>query len=421
MSKRTGLLIKTFVAAVGFQLFAAGAASAFSDSFETPPEQDPKTVLADRAAGPGFKVGTPVRSDGSHRIYELQTGAGIERIVGDGLIRFRIREFTVLSALRSLEKEESFIEGLKKAAKRPAKFVENTVTDPLGTAQSTASGVGKFIGRLSKGVEKAVTGETLSPSELAGIVSGADRARRVLALKVGVDPYTQDEALSEQLDRAAAASTSDDLSVNAVLAMVPGGISVTAEGMAEPLRMLILDSTRSEIEKYPADVLRGLRVSEPVIEAFAANPNFSPFERAVLAYDLEALTLVEGREALAARAAEAKTRDEAYLMLRQVALYEHYHRTIGPLAQVRYIADFPVAIRKDKIATLVLPLDMLSWTRTTATAISALHEGLLRLPFQPEGMDFRITGDMTDDTAIRLASFGWDVTADWPMPESPVY
>lgn len=421
MSKRTRTVFKTVFAAFVMQALGSGSVLAFSDSFETPPEQDPKTVLGERASGAGYSVLTPVRSDGYLRIYELKTDAGTEHLVGDGLLQFRLRELAALQALRSLEKDESFINGLKQAVKRPAEFVESTVTDPLGTAHSTVSGVGKIIGRISKGVEQAVTGETLSPTELAGIVTGLDRARRELALKIGVDPYTTYQPLSEQLDRAAAASTSDELNVSAVMSLLPGEMAKAGAGTVEPLRTLIVDSTRSELEKYTADTLRRTDVAKPVIEAFAVNLNYTPFDRAVIAYYLEAMTSVDGREVLAASAADAKTRDEAYLVLRRIVLLEHYHRTVAGLARIREMADFLVAIRRDGVAALVLPLDMLSWTRSTAMAFSGFQEGLTRLPFPPTGVDFRITGDITPDTAERLASFGWSVIANWPMPEGPIY
>jgi len=412
---------KSVFAALGVSMLLLTAAGAFSDSFETPPEQDPRSVLGKLASGPGYGVQTPVRSDGFLRIYDLKTDFGQEHVVGDGLLKLRIHEIAAFNALRSLESQQSFVDGLKKAAKRPAEFVESTVTDPLGTARSTVSGVGRLFGRISKGVEKAVTGETTSPAELAAIVTGRDRTRRELAVKLGVDPYTTYQPLSEQLDRAATASTAGNLSVGVLMSLIPGGMITNVAGSAESLRDMIVDNTRSELEERTASVLRSLRIPERVIGELAANTNYTPTERAVIAYQIEAMSTIDGLDVLVARAADAKNREEAYFLLRRIVLTEHYSRTVAGLSQIRTVADFPIAIRRDGGAALVMPLDMLSWTDAAATAFSGLQDGLSRLPFPPTGVDFRITGDITPAAAERLASFGWDVTADLPMPKGPVF
>ncbi|WP_346892987.1 hypothetical protein [uncultured Roseibium sp.] len=417
MLRRTKVVCAAFAVSM---LFLA-TAEAFSDNFETPPEQDPGMVLGNLASGPGYGVLTPVRSDGFLRVYDLKTQFGTEHVVGDGLLKLRIHEIAAYTALKSLESQQSFVDGLKEAAKKPAEFVESTVTDPLGTAKSTVSGVGRLFGRISKGVEKAVTGETTSPGELAAIVTGRDRARRELAVKLGVDPYTTYQPLSEQLDRAATASTAGNLSVGVIMSLIPGGMITNVASSAESLRDLIVDNTRSELEERTATVLRDLNISQRVIDDLAANANYTPTERAIIAYQLQAISTVEGLEILVARAADTKNREEAYFLLRRIVLTEHYSSTVASLSQIRKMADFPIAIRRDGGAALVMPLDMLSWTASTAKAFSGLQDGLSRLPFPPTGVDFQITGDITSDAAERLASFGWDVTADLPMPKGPVF
>ena len=415
-----GLIRNTVPAAVCFAV-TISAAAAFTDNFETPPEQDPEKVLGKLESGPGYGVLAPVRSDGYLRNYQIKTDAGVDQISGDGLLKLRIKEITAFEALKHLDSEQSFIDGLAEAAKKPADFVSSTVTDPLGTAKSTATGVGRLFGRITKGVEQAVTGETRSPSELARIITGQDRARRELAVSLGVDPYTKYQPLAAQLDRAATASTAGNLSVGVLMSMIPGGFVSNIASSAESLKNMVVDSTEAELEERTVQALQSARISGPTIKSLQANGNFTPTERAILAYQLQSMTAVEGLEILAARAAEAKTRAEAYFLLRRIVLTENYNRTVSGLSQVRLVSSFPILLRRDGGSAIILPLDMLSWTKETGAAFSTLSEGLTQLPFPPTGVDFRITGDITPLAAERLASLGWDVIANWPMPEGPVY
>ncbi|WP_417687298.1 hypothetical protein [Roseibium sp.] len=409
----------------GFVLFALFAFPsnlvAFTDAFEAPPEQQASSILEGADTGPGYLVLSPVRGDGFLRVYDVQTELGVERISGDGLLKLRLHELKVLSALRQLETEQSFLDGLKEAAKRPVGFVESTVTDPVGTAKNTLTGVGRMFGRIGKGVEQAVTGEAGSPAELAKAITGQARAKRELAVKLGVDPYTTYRPLGEALDKAASVSTAGSLSVGALLALVPGGAISQVAGTAESLRTSLIDSTRSELEERTASVLRRNRIPEPSISRLLANAYFTPAERAVVAYQTEAFSNVEGIDLLVGRAAEAGSRDEAYFQLRRIVLTRFYDEKIAGLASIRMVAGFPIALRRDGIAAVVMPLDQVAWTQETATAFSSLNEGFGSLPFPPTSVDFVMTGDITDLAAERIASMGWGITSNMPMPDGPVF
>jgi len=393
---------------------------ALSDSFETAPEADPFQVLGDRASGPGYRVETPVRSDGFMRIYSLTTPEGTVQLAGDGLLLARLRELAALNALQSLETHQSFLDGLKEAAQRPVDFVENTVTDPVGTAKNTMSGVGRLFGRISSGVKKAVSGEAGSPADLAASISGQAKARRELAVELGVDPYTRYGPLSARLDQAASVSTAGNWTVSAVLALVPGGMVVSAVSTAESLRNLIVDSTESELEERTAAVLSQLGAAPEAIAALKANPNYTPAERAVIAYQLNAMAGVDGRGVLVTHAANVTTRDEAYFQLRRIVMHLAYHEDIGKIALFRRVGGFPVAIRQDGAAALVFPLDLVSWTDTTSTAFTAMHEGLAKVGIVPPAIDFVVTGEMTPLTAERLSAFGWSLADSFELPDGPV-
>lgn len=402
-------------------LLTGAPALSLSEQYETPPEQDPAVVLEGKENGPGYAVLSPVRSDGFLRIYQLQTDQGVEQIEGDGLLKLRLSEIRVLIALESLKNDASFVDGLKQAAMKPVDFVESTVTDPVGTAKSTVSGVGRMFGRLTKGVEAAVSGKGGSPAELAKSITGQARAERELAVELGADPYTFYAPLSKKLNETASVTTAGNWTVTAITALLPGGMIVSAARQADNFRTLIVDSTPAELAERTAGTLRAAGVAEQTISRIAKNPFYTAWEKAVIAYQLQAMPTVQDLDLIAAKAADAESRDIAYFQLRRVVLLETYNRTISGLGQIRELNGIPVAIRKDGLAAVVLPLDMVAWTQTVAQTFSSMHEGMAGLPFPPTGVDFLITGDLTPMAAERLTAFGWEITGNYPMPEGPVY
>ncbi|MTI44379.1 hypothetical protein JM93_03359 [Roseibium hamelinense] len=392
---------------------------ALSDSYETAPEQDPTAVLGSQAAGPDYRVLAPVRSDGFLRMFQLETSYGTETILGDGLLKLRLHDLMVLRALDALENDQTFVDGLKQAAMKPVEFVESTVSDPVGTAKNTVTGVGRLFNRLGRGVESAVSGEG-SPADLARAITGQDRARRELAVQLGVDPYTKFAPLSDKLDQAAGVSAAGGWTVKAVMALIPGGMISNIASTADDLRNSIVDSTLPELEERTSATLLQIDATQEIVEKLTNNTNFTATERAIIAYRLDYMAGVEGRDILVSRAAEASSREEAYFQLRRAVLLENYHQKTSPIGQIRLVGGFPVAILKNGAAALVLPLDMVAWTQTSANAFTGINTGLGQLPFPPTSMSFIVTGDLTDLTAERLASFGWDLTSNWPMPEGPV-
>ena len=276
-------------------------ANALTEQYETPPEQDPATLLDGKELGPGYAVLSPVRGDGFLRIYQVQTDLGVEQIEGDGMLKLRLHEIQVLIALDSLKNDASFVDGLKQAAMKPVEFVESTVTDPVGTAKNTVSGVGRMFGRLTKGVEAAVSGKGGSPAELAKSITGQAKARRELAVDVGVDPYTFYRPLSEKLDETASVTTAGNWTVSAITSLLPGGIIVNAARQADNFRNLIVDSTPTELQERTSSVLRAVGVPEVTNAKLMGNPFYTASEKAAIAYQMQAMPGVKDLYLIAER------------------------------------------------------------------------------------------------------------------------
>ncbi len=396
-------------------------ALAISDVYESAPERDPADALQVPPTGPGYSFSGPARVENGLRVFSLVQQGETVSLKGDGLVLSRLRELSVLQGLEKAQATESFIEGLKQAANRPVDFVQSTVADPLGTARETANGVGKVIGRITTGVEKAVTGDIGSAGELARAFTGQDRARRELALSLGVDPYTSYAPLSQALDRAARVSAAGSMTVNAMLALVPGGLAVQAVGGAQNLRQTVLDDSRQELLDRTRQKLLEQRIRPDLVDRLMASTRFTPTELAVIAYHLDELKEMDGKDGLVELAADAPDRGMAYAELRRLVLLVDYRSRVAPLTRVRLVAGLPVAFTGDGRALVALPLDSLAWTQDMATRFTRLEEELSNASPAPSFVEVIIPGDMTDQAAERLVSLGWDVTATFPLPDSPVH
>ncbi|WP_417692299.1 hypothetical protein [Roseibium sp.] len=402
-------------------LLATLPAAAITDTFETAPERDPADALQVPLKGPGYELLPPARPEQGFRVYTLQEESGVVTLKGDGLALQRLKEISVLEGLRQAQTTESFMAGVKQAAGKPVDFVQNTVANPIGTAKDTAAGVGKVLSRISDGVEKAVTGEITSAGDLARTLTGQAEARRELAFKLGVDPYTTYAPLAEALDNAATVSTAGSLGISAVLALVPGGLAMRAVGATEDLREMVLEESREELMSRTRQALISQGIAAETTDRLLQNPHYTPTELAVIAYHLKDMGALKNKSVLVAQAADAEERGLAYAELRRIVLLLNYHRTVSPLSNMRLVSGLPVALSANGHALLALPYDTVAWTSEMASRLITIQAKLENDPFPPTLVQLMMPGDMTDLAAERLTSFGWDLTATLPMPDSVIH
>ena len=374
-------LAKVAVLSAAMIVFSASAFG-LSDQYETGPEQDPAVLLGDREYGPGYAVPGPVRSDGFLRLYSVQTEAGIEQISGDGLLDVRLAELRAITLLRQLADETGLVDTLKEAASKPVELIDGAIDQPVETTRNTVSGVGQMFSRLRKGVGAAVTGQSVSPAELADLLDAL----------AGVE-------LPDESD--------------------PGTKNLQAGGfeLSDDFHALLVESNEQELAARTEKVLTSYGMDPETIAVLMQNEHYTPTERVALAMRLDAMASVDGLENLVLHGSRAESRDIAYFELRRAVLLETYHRRVSALGSIRDVNGVLIALRRDGLAAVVLPLDMFAWNEAVGRTFSSIFEGLASLPFPPVGTDFLMTGDITPVSAERLASFGWEITSNFPMPE----
>lgn len=402
-------------------LLLLASPAAAQDTTEAPPDFDPAELLGARATGPNYTVAAPVRSDGLLRLYTLETPYGRFAVSGDGMLETRLAELAALARLEGLNEQQVFVDGLKEAAEAPVDFVKGAIDDPAAAARDTISGVGRLFGRVRTGVEKALAGQGGDPGRVAADVLGRAKARRELAVGLGVDPYTDFPPLDAKLDQVAMVSAAGSLTVGGALALVPGGAAAAAGGLrvAGDLSQMVLSSTATELDQATRQRLAALAVERPVIDAFLANTRFTPVDRAIMAGLLEDLKGVGGRDWFLSRAAAARTPDEAHFQIRHAALAADYHARVAPLAGFVGIGGLPFLQRQDRRILALFPLDALAWTDRAAGALTAIDADLKKFGVA-DGVELRITGTATPTAKAMLIASGWSVTEDVEMPAGAV-
>jgi hypothetical protein len=398
----TQFRIRSAALAVPAILAACTAAAA---QYEPPRSFQANLIPGISAGGQNYTIKSPVTSDGFMRIYVFSTPWGEFSAIGDGLMRTRQFELAALRELEKITQSDSFNKALAEAGIAPIKFAGDLIVNPIGTLGNTMSGIGSLFGQLGSGAHNAGKVESDPMADL----TGASRKKRELAVKLGVDPYTDFQPLQQRLTQLSGAAATGGLVVSGALMAIPGvgGIIVSNTATSANLGNVASDNTPAQLLDLNRTKLQAMGVDPNLAETFLLNRNYTPLDATVIVAALEEIK-VDGRGVFFARAASVNRRDAAFFMRRQAELLSDYQARTGAIMGFVQLGGFPFALTRNGVLGL-LPLDALSWTQSTERAMRDITDSLKRA--SPGGRaEMRITGQATPLAKEKMRALGWTLT-----------
>ena len=378
------------------------ACAALAADFEKPRSFQANLIPGISAGGQNYTIKNPVTSDGFMRIYVFTTAWGEFSAIGDGLMRQRQRELAALGQLQQVTESDSFNRALAEAGLSPIKFAGDLVVNPVATLGNTLSGIGSLFGQVGSSAHNAGKYESDPMADL----TGASRRKRELAIKLGVDPYTDFPPLQQRLTQLSAAAATGGLVVSGALMAIPGvgGIIVSNTATGASLGDVARDNTPAQLLDLNRPKLLAMGVDRDLAEQFLLNRNYTPVDATAIVGFLEEVQ-VPGREVFIARAASVGRRDAAFFMRRQAELLADYQRQIGAITSFVPLGGFPFVTTANGVAGL-LPLDALSWTQGSDRAMRDITASLRRMG-RPGRAEMRINGQATPLARQKLKELGW--------------
>ena len=173
-------------------------------------------------------------------------------------------------------------------------------------------------------------------------LTGASRRKRELAIKLGVDPYTDFQPLQQRLTQLSAAAATGGLVVSGALMAIPGvgGIIVSNTATSANLGNAARDNTPAQLLDLNRAKLLAMGVDRNLAEQFLLNRNYTPVDATAVVSFLEEVQ-VPGREAFFARAATVGRRDAALFMRRQAEMLADYQNKTRSITGFVALGGFP--------------------------------------------------------------------------------
>lgn len=413
----------------GMLMLAATLPSLASGRYESEPTLATTRLVAGAVplSGPGFRVDPQTRVDQFMGRYVIRTDAGAVDAVGMEELAERIGEVPAVETLMAMQRSEVFAEALKSSTKKTVDAATRVVTQPGETLSALPRGLGNALraqGRkvrtLAVDVADAVARgrEEPKPGAAAGTgpgdasdedklpdfareLAGVNKARRQIAAKLGIDPYTRSPLIAEKLESLAWASVAGGISVDIALSAVPGELR-DALSFSKQVDELAWSQPPADIRRLLETRLRARGHDGRLARGMLRNRAFTPTQQVEFVALLEKLDVRSGEALVIEIATDAARPGEARFLVAQLRMLalgpdRRAHRAYGGSGGVVWME------LADGRHLLPLPLDHLAWTPTLGAGMPD------SLRPDPRRGALLINGQASPLARARLQALGWQV------------
>ena len=398
---RLQLELMRVLAATLLALLACGpmrAAVPADDAFESEPEYRSDQLLQPALlSGPSWQIDPIVPVRGYLAQFRLATDYGYLQVEGRADLVERIHEIEVIEQLAAVSRGSAFADAVGHAGKDIAKMVARLGTHPIQTVKSIPGGLVRSLrskwrdlreeaARARDKADEELREDDDAPGigpqsptphtresdwwlqsqqttgKLAKRWIGFTAARRTLAQRMAVDPYSRNALLNRELDRLAWASLAGDKSLSAAIdSMAPGARE--AIGVGRQVDDVVWQLDPVALGRLQRERMTALCGDEPMIAKAMHQGALSPTQWQRLVDTVEVLR-IEQCGALLDLIAQTETDAEARYLVRALDLLET-HRPIGATLELAVAGRMLVA-RIDRVLVVPMPVDVLSWTAPVA-------------------------------------------------------
>lgn len=394
--------------ALGMLLLSTGSAAA---QYEEPSSRPVGAVLpAPLAKGPYHTVKDPVVADGYMYHYQVDSKFGPFPVVGTGALRKLVRELWAIDELKKVSGSEAFVKALGSQAIKPVQFTKNVLIRP----GETLSGVPRGIGRLYSNASTNLTntpdpGQESRTKELLQV--GA--FKREYAARFGVDPYSSNQVLQEELDKLAKASALGlwTASIGTMPIGGPAGAVLSGTSLSQSFNNVLKSEPPSRVRTINEGKIGEMGISSDLAKRFLDHPRYTPRQDLVLVDSLQRVGGATGRDRYLQAALVAEDEVEATFFVNTAQILRGYHETRGRITGITMFDILTVAQTQSGAAIVPFALDHGVWT-ANADRLSQHLKTAYKAPGFNGRFELWVAGTLSPRAKQELQARGFTVVEE---------
>ena len=381
------------------------------DAFEQPPILSAAAILQPEiAVGDGYNVRDTVPTYAGRNAYLIDSDFGAFDADGNAMLMRRVREIAAIAKLRAVSRTDEYKNALKAAATSPLLVAKGLVENPVATVTGVPKGLWKVMNRAGQGIKEKSAGRERSQyedSDAAQLI-GFSKAKRDMALKLGVDPYSGNAVLQKELNGVSWAAYAGKMTFTIATAPVGGGagMALSATGVTSTFESAIRDQSPGDLRLASLKRLLAMGCTRPDADAFLNNTAFSPSVQTALVLHLDSLKGVANRASFIQLAGRLSDGEGDALFFAQTArLLAELHANGRTLARLDTLGSLPVALGTDGNLIVALEWDYAAWTQNAANFVAQLKAAKFGKN-APTGFVIALSGDASPMAKQQIEAAG---------------
>jgi hypothetical protein len=346
-----------------------------TDEYETPGPVNAEDFLPESAfAGKKILVEKAAQNNGLQNTYRIRAGAEEYEITGSATAVQFLQELKAINELRQISTAKAFSHGLKQSAKGTYETGKQIVRDPVDAVKKVPQGASKFFGKV-KGFfsqDEEDAGERSSPGDRVKRFLGVEDEKRKLAARLGVDVYSRNQILQEELNRVASATAGGGLAFDIGTLPVGGaaGVGLTLIGIEQTVDSLITDSSPDSLRKWNEQNLSKLGANRDLIIQLLNHPWYSLRQTTIITASLNRTET--NPDFFLESANKALTEQDARYFEQVAQLLAAYSQKAQPLQSLRLQDGLLCAVDRNGVLVVPVSLDYAIWTARVAQRVEEL-------------------------------------------------
>ena len=410
MKPATVILLACTVLAGFASLYAqTPSASSTPEVFESLPTLDASVILQPQyAAGPNFTVQNPVPTYSGSNQYTIDSDYGVFTADGNAMLMRRVAEIQGIAALQAMSQTSEFTQAAAQAAARPLNVAQDLITNPLPTIASVPRGILGFLNQAGQAVKNIAEGNDsgVGQGQLVENLSGFSKTKRDLAIKLGVDPYCNNEVFQSELNKVAWPAFLGKLAVGFGMGAIGGAAGATIHGLnwTATLQASLRDKSPSELRQMNLDLLtNNMGIAPEAANAFVNNSAISPTTQTLTVAALGQLGNIPGQGEFILQAANSQDEHDGLAFQQSAQIMANLNNT-SPVARITHLNGLTVCQTNDGTVVVPIQWDYVAWTPMAERFITALKAA----HFDPRPTDYlvAITGVVSPMAGDALTARG---------------
>lgn len=367
---------KVIIVAALFGVLAAPAAETTAASFEGPLTFNAADFLNPMALkNANYTIDPTARNDGLMNHYTFSSQFGAIEATGDAMARERAREMDAIAAIFRIKKTDAFVNGLSAAVASPLEASKTLITQPVQTIKSLGNTAGEMIDDVMSAISNLGKKDSGEDNAMLKDLIGYNKAKRELAFRLGVDPYSSNPYLQEELGDLAWANFAGGATIDiAISAATVGGVGVTVSAINTGTATggLLLTKSLTSLTNLNAKYLADMGLTGVAADPFLFHAKYSVSHQTLLVLALGAMQDVPGRADYIHLATGATNEQQTRFYQRTAEIMAAYHQQVRPVSRVMVNKGWTFFKDADGRVVLPVPADYIAWTPITAAMFQAL-------------------------------------------------